>query len=147
MKKLIAVAFILLSTLAVSQTISTIKHPTANSWSGRIKNITGSIPLATLFTPPSTGQYRLSTTVVLHLDAISDEQWNVIDSFTDGAGFEYVTVSSIDANGISTKTTSDVRTFMTAAQTPITYSVGKTDTDKSFIDIFWTIELLVAEQE
>jgi hypothetical protein len=129
-------------------------------WHGTIENITGvTCPLGmcfntTLFTPPATGQYRLSLySQIAQPDATSDAIWNVGLQWYDGAGTEQATalqqLKSANTfpnawgspNGAGGQPGS-VSTFVTAKVTPIFLDVVKSHDDLAIGRIYWTIELI-----
>ena len=119
-------------------------------WHGTIRNITQS-QSGTLITPAVTGQYRLTVYSTIETpDVLSEAPWTVTFGWFDGAGNESLDMQHLVSSATRPAaygTGQQVITFVTAYQTPITYTITKCGTDGAVASVFWTLELLQATKE
>lgn len=138
-----ALAYIILASVIPTQA-QTAPPSCGNKVHGVIRNIIASIDPATLCVPSQTGQYKLSMNAVVQShDVLSHATVTASFNWYDGAGNETRVMPSIMGSAAPPNASVDATfNFVTATQTPITYSVTKDGTDLSAVAIYWTIELL-----
>ena len=119
---------------------------------GKLFNQTTSITTTTLFTPASTGLYRLTVyATVSSADQSSFQGWNYVLTWADDAGAESSNnILAVNANatppnawGSSTFLSPGcVSTFEAIANSPVTYSFEQTGPSSTAISLYWVVERL-----
>jgi hypothetical protein len=121
---------------------------------GKLLNLTASIPTTTLFTPRSTGLYRLSVyTTLATSDTSSGQYWSYVLGWTDDGGVEtanqtlFLNTNQVPpyawgSPGSTGLAPGSVSTFEAVAGSPVTYSFIFSGPDNSVTSLYWVLERL-----
>jgi hypothetical protein len=137
MNKILAIAFLLVSALAIGFATSGATHPSAGTFAGprviakvNLTNQTSAIPTTTLFTAPETGLYRVSGYLTMTTPVIGGSySWIVPLTWNDDAGTETAFFAAIgtasvppqDFAGNANGTPDSTFVIRVLAGTPVTF--------------------------